>query len=361
MKGLILAAGSGTRLRPFTHTHPKHLLPVGGKAIIAYGIDAMAAVGIRDVGIVVGAETEGPLRDYLGDGACFGVRLSYVFQPQPKGLAHAVMCAERFLDGEAFVLYLGDNLMEDTLAGMLAAFHELTEGAVIALKQVPNPSDYGVAALDGQGRILRLVEKPAQPPSDLAVVGVYVFSRDILDACRRVQPSGRGELEITDAIQLMVDDGRPVLAHRLQGWWKDTGKPRHLIEANALILDQMGLSLRGKLEGTEVEGTVIVEPGAHIARSTLRGPVYVGPDAVVTDSHIGPYVSLGRCVHVEHACLEHSILMDEAIVRGAVALSWSVLGCRARVLADELAPPLSLLLGDDGETRVRRAAAREAT
>ncbi len=349
MKGLVLAAGSGTRLRPFTHTQPKHLLPVGGKAIIAYGIEAMAAAGIRDVGVVVGTETEAPLRSYLEDGARLGVRISYVSQPQPKGLAHAVMCAETYLDGEPFVLYLGDNLMEDSLTGLLDAFDGCAGGGVIALKQVPNPSDYGVAALDGQGRIVRLLEKPSQPPSDLAVVGVYVFSNEILDACRRIRPSGRGELEITDAIQRMVDDGRPVLAHRLQGWWKDTGKPRHLIEANALVLDRLESRVEGRLEGTKVEGTVVVEQGASIVDCTLRGPVYVGRDAQVVESQLGPYVSLGACVRVAGTTMEHSILMDEANVRGPATLSWSVIGRRAHVTAEGVASPLSLLLGDDGE------------
>jgi len=275
MKGLILAGGSGTRLRPFTYSQPKHLLPVGGKPIIDYGIEALAAAGIREIGVVVGVETDGPLRQHLADGSRYGVEIDYVFQPKPRGLAHAVMCAEQFLAGEPFFMFLGDNLLQDPLADIVRAFNNTERGSVIALKEVPNPSDYGVAQLDERGAVVRLVEKPTHPPSSLAVVGAYAFVPEIVDACKKVLPSNRGELEITDAIQLLIDDDRPVFPHRLRGWWKDTGKAEHLLQANQCVLDELKGTVEGEAENCELSGAVYIAwrpPGAVCgARTGVRG------------------------------------------------------------------------------------------
>ncbi|MFO8034043.1 MAG: glucose-1-phosphate thymidylyltransferase [Candidatus Bipolaricaulota bacterium] len=352
MKGLVLAGGSGTRLRPFTYSQPKHLLPVGGKAIIDYGIEAMAAAAIREIGVVVGVETDGPLREHLTDGSRFGLHMDYVFQPEPRGLAHAVLCAEEFLAGEPFFMFLGDNLLQDPLEDMVRSFSARGGGAVIALKEVRNPSDYGVAELDAEGRVTRLLEKPSVPPTNLAVVGAYAFGPEIVDACKKVHPSLRGELEITDAIQVLIDDGRPVLPHRLAGWWKDTGKPEHLLEANQCVLDGLQRDIRGQVVDSQLAGVVFVADGARLERCRLQGPVVIGPSARVEDSCLGPYVSLGAYSRVARTGVAHSILMDEAQAYGLGELSHSILGRRASASAQSPRGTLSLLLGDDAQVRL---------
>ncbi len=351
MKGLVLAGGSGTRLRPFTYSQPKHLLPVGGKAIIDYGIEALAAAGIRELGVVVGMETDGPLRQHLADGSRYGVDIDYVFQPQPRGLAHAVLCAEEYLAGEPFFLFLGDNLLQDPLGEMVREFIRTERGSVIALKEVPNPSDYGVAQLDEQGRVVRLVEKPAHPPSALAVVGAYAFGPEIMDACKRVRPSNRGELEITDAIQSLIDDGRPVLPHRLRGWWKDTGKAEHLLEANECVLDELRGMAEGETVDCQLSGAVHVAPGARLEKCVVHGPVVVAKGAHAQGSHLGPYVSLGPEAQVVDSRVLHSILMDGAQASQVGALTHSILGRRSRAVGKGSTRTVSLLLGDDGHVQ----------
>ncbi len=349
MKGLVLAGGSGTRLRPFTHSQPKHLLPVGGKAIIDYGIEALAAAGIREMGVVVGVETDRPLREHLADGSRFGLHLHYIFQPEPRGLAHAVLCAEEFLAEEPFFLFLGDNLLQDPLGDMVREYLREGKGEVIALKDVPNPSDYGVAELDASGKVVRLLEKPARPPSSLAVVGAYVFGPEIVDACREVRTSPRGELEITDAIQVLIDGGRPVLPHRLRGWWKDAGNPEHLLEANQCVLDDLQGESRGKAMDCELTGEVLIGEGARLERCTVQGPVVVGEGARAEHSRLGPYVSLGANSCVLSCAVWKSILMEEAQVEGLGDLSHSILGRRAKASAKVPQGKLSLLLGDDSQ------------
>jgi glucose-1-phosphate thymidylyltransferase len=316
LKGLILSGGRGTRLRPITFTSAKQLVPVANKPVLFYGIEAMAAAGIREVGIIIAPETGDEIRAAAGDGSQFGVSITYVVQDEPAGLAHAVLTAEPFLGDAPFVMYLGDNLLQGGMEDLVDAFREHAPEALILLTPVPDPQNYGVAELGPDGGVVRLVEKPAEPATDLALVGVYMFTPLIHEAARSIQPSARGELEITDAIQWLVDGGRRVEPHVVRGWWKDTGRLDDMLEANRLILDTVVRSVDGSLEDAQVDGRVVVEPGAVLQRATVRGPAIIGAGAVVRDSYIGPYTAVGRNCVIERAEVEHSILLEGSSVRG---------------------------------------------
>ena len=314
LKGLILSGGKGTRLRPLTHTSAKQLVPVANKPVLFYGIQAMADAGIEEVGIIVAPETGGEIRDAAGDGSQFGVRIEYIEQDAPLGLAHAVLTGEDFLGDSPFVMYLGDNLLRDGIVNLVGTFRADQPDAMILLTPVPDPEQYGVAELN-DGRVSRLVEKPKEPRSDLALVGVYMFTPSIFDAARAIEPSGRGELEITDAIQHLVDSGRRVDPHIVQGWWKDTGQVEDMLEANRLILDDLEERLEGELVECRVEGRVVIEPGARLERVTVRGPAIVGRGTQVKDAYIGPYTAIAENVTIEDAELEHSIVLAGSTVR----------------------------------------------
>jgi glucose-1-phosphate thymidylyltransferase len=310
MKGLILSGGRGTRLRPLTHTSAKQLVPVANKPVLFYGIEAMAEAGIADVGIIIAPETGGEIREAAGDGSRFGVRIEYIEQDAPLGLAHAVLTAEPFLGDSPFVMYLGDNLLRNGIVALVDTFREERPDALILLTPVPDPENYGVAELDGDNRVARLVEKPAEPETDLALVGVYMFTPTIFEAARAIEPSGRGELEITDAIQTLVDSGLRVDPHIVHGWWKDTGQVRDMLEANRLILDDLDERVEGELVGSRVEGRVVIEQGARLENTTVRGPAVIGAGAQLVNAYIGPYTAIGEDVRIEDAELEHSIVMS---------------------------------------------------
>jgi glucose-1-phosphate thymidylyltransferase len=315
LKGLILSGGRGTRLRPITFTSAKQLVPVANKPVLFYGIEAMAAAGIRDVGIIIAPETGDEIRAVAGDGSQFGVRITYIVQDEPLGLAHAVLTAEQFLNGSPFVMYLGDNLLQGGMEDLVAAFREHEPEALILLTPVPDPQNFGVAELGSDGAVVRLDEKPAEPATDLALVGVYMFTPLIHEAARAIRPSGRGELEITDAIQWLVDGGRRVEPHVVRGWWKDTGRLEDMLEANRLILDTIVRRIDGELSEAQVDGRVVVEAGARLERATVRGPAIIGAGALIRDAYIGPYTAVGsRCV-IEGAEVEHSILLEGSSVR----------------------------------------------
>jgi glucose-1-phosphate thymidylyltransferase len=317
LKGLILSGGKGTRLRPITYTSAKQLVPVANKPVLFYAIEAMAGAGIRDVGIIIAPETGGEIREAAGDGERFGVRITYIEQDAPLGLAHAVLTAEPFLGASPFVMYLGDNLLQGGIEGLVDAFRTNRPEALILLTQVPDPENYGVAELDGRGAVVRLVEKPPEPASDLALVGVYMFTSRIHEAARAIRPSGRGELEITDAIQWLVDGRHAVESHIVRGWWKDTGRLDDMLEANRLILETIERRVDGAdLEDTTIEGRVVIEPGARLEHSTVRGPAVIGAGAVVRQAYIGPYTAVGRHCVIEEAEVEHSILLEGSAVRG---------------------------------------------
>ncbi|MEA2169539.1 MAG: glucose-phosphate thymidylyltransferase, partial [Solirubrobacteraceae bacterium] len=277
LKGLILSGGRGTRLRPITYTSAKQLVPVANKPVLFFGIEAMARAGITDIGIIIAPETGDEIRAAAGDGSQFGVAITYIVQDEPAGLAHAVLTAEPFLGDAPFVMYLGDNLLQGGMTDLVRAFREQTPEALILLTAVPDPENYGVAELGAGGKgIVRLVEKPKDPPSNLALVGVYMFTPLIHDAARAIKPSERGELEITDAIQWLVDNGKSVEPHIVRGWWKDTGRLDDMLEANRLILDALETRIEGELVESQTDGRVVIEPGAVLTRCNVRGPAIIG-------------------------------------------------------------------------------------
>ena len=309
MKGLILSGGKGTRLRPITHTSAKQLVPVANKPVLFYGIEAMAAAGIEQVGIIIAPETGAEIRAAAGDGSRFGVSITYVEQDEPLGLAHASLTAEEFLDGEPFVMYLGDNLLQGGITDLVASFRASGPDALILLTPVADPQNYGVAELEGD-RVVRLVEKPPEPATDLALVGVYMFTAGIHDAARAIAPSARGELEITDAIQHLVDQGRRVEPHIVRGWWKDTGRLEDMLAANRLVLDRIEPRIDGELVDSQCDGRVVVERGARLERTTVRGPAIIGAGARISDAYIGPYTAIGEGCVIKAAEVEHSILLE---------------------------------------------------
>ena len=350
LKGLILSGGKGTRLRPITHTSAKQLVPVANKPVLFYGIEAMARAGIREVGIIVAPETGDEIRAAAGDGSRFGVELTYIGQDEPLGLAHAVLTAEPFLADAPFVMYLGDNLLQGGITELVDAFRATAPDALILLTPVADPENYGVAELEG-GRVRRLVEKPPEPATDLALVGVYMFTPAIHDAARAISPSGRGELEITDAIQHLVDSGARVDPHIVRGWWKDTGRLDDILEANRLVLETIERSVEGELIDSRVDGRVVVLPGARLERSSVRGPAIIGADARLTDCYVGPYTAVGdRCV-IEDAEIEHSILLaDSQVRRLAGRMESSLLGRNVRVGRGDRQPhAYRFMVGDNSE------------
>jgi glucose-1-phosphate thymidylyltransferase len=351
MKGLILSGGRGTRLRPITYTSAKQLVPVANKPVLFYGVEAMAAAGIRDIGIIIAPETGDEIRAVAGDGERFGVRLTYVLQDEPAGLAHAVLTAEPFLDEHPFVMYLGDNLLQGGINDLVAAFRTNEPDALILLTPVPDPHNYGVAELDASGRVVRLAEKPPEPATDLALVGVYMFTPRIHDAARAIQPSGRGELEITDAIQWLVDDGATVESHVVRGWWKDTGRLDDMLEANRLILETFERRVEGDLIHAQIDGRVVVEAGAVLERSTVRGPAIIGAGATLRDAYIGPYTAVGRHCVVEGAEVEHSILLEGSSVRGLQGrMESSLLGRNVAISRSDRQPrAYRFMVGDNSE------------
>ena len=331
MKGLILSGGKGTRLRPLTYTRAKQLVPVANKPVLFYGVEAIVAAGIRRIGVVVG-ETRDEIRAALGDGSRFGAEITYIPQEAPLGLAHAVLISEQYLRGEPFVMYLGDNLIADGITSLVEEYRRLGCNSQILLAKVPNPEQFGVAELS-DGTVVRLTEKPKEPRSNLALVGVYMFDDSIFDAVKSIRPSFRQELEITDAIQWLIDHGKSVHPHIVSGWWKDTGKVEDMLEANRIILDTF--SARG-FEGVDqfsrVEGKVAVEPGARIYGSTIRGPAIIGAGAEIRNAFVGPYTSIGPGCRVERCEIENSILLEgSSIERILGRVADSLIGKNVRI------------------------------
>ncbi len=350
LKGLILSGGKGTRLRPITHTSAKQLVPVANKPVLFYGIEAMAQAGIAEVGIIIAPETGDEIRAAAGDGQRFGVKLTYIVQDQPAGLAHAVLTAEPFLGDAPFVMYLGDNLLQGGIEELVAAFKSGEPDALILLTPVPDPDQYGVAELRN-GAVVRLVEKPAEPQTNLALVGVYMFTPAVHAAARAIEPSARGELEITDAIQHLVDQGMRVEPHIVNGWWKDTGRFEDMLAANRLVLETIEGRVEGELIDSQVDGRVVIEAGARLERSAVRGPAIIGAGARLTDCYIGPYTAVGEGCVIENAEVEHSILLTCSEVRNlAGRMESSLLGRNVKIARDERQPrAYRFLVGDNSE------------
>ncbi|HYF77471.1 MAG TPA: glucose-1-phosphate thymidylyltransferase [Symbiobacteriaceae bacterium] len=356
LKGLILAGGKGTRLRPLTFTRAKQLIPIANKANLVYVVEDLVDAGVTDIGIIISPETGEEVKVALGDGSQFGARFTYILQAKPSGLAHAVKTAREFLANESFVMYLGDNLLWGGIAHLVSGYRKGEDYAHVLLTEVENPSQFGVAELDSTGKVVRLVEKPKVPPSNLALVGVYLFDPYIHEVIETLRPSWRGEFEITDAIQGLVERGLNVKAHKVRGWWKDTGRPEDLLDANRLVLSKITRKVEGAVLDSEISGDVVIEPGANILRSVIRGPVHIAKDAVVEDSYIGPYTAIGQHAKIIASEVEYSILLQEAEVTYLThRLDSSVIGQGVVVNGRKSGPAkntMRLVLGDRSQVNL---------
>ena len=369
MKGLILSGGAGTRLRPITHTSAKQLVPIANQPILFYGIRDMAAAGITDVGIIIAPGTGDEIREAVGDGSAFGVDITWINQDEPLGLAHCVLISRPFLGDDDFVMYLGDNMLEQGLVEFVERFErsrtdsrspKLGQGtsamaaAQILLAKVDNPSSFGVAEISPDGEVVALVEKPADPPSDLALVGVYLFDPTIHEAVAAIEPSDRGELEITDAIQWLVDAGHRVRHEVLDGWWIDTGKKDPLLECNRLVLDTIGRDVAGTLDATSsAEGRVVLEEGAELINSTVRGPAVIGSGTRVVDSHIGPYSSIAPDCRITNSELDNSVVLRRVAITDIPRLTDSLVGRDSEVSRGSERPrAVRLMLGDHCQVEI---------
>jgi glucose-1-phosphate thymidylyltransferase len=352
VKGLVLAGGSGTRLRPITHTSAKQLVPVANKPILFYGLEQLRDAGITDIAIIVG-DTHAEIEAAVGDGSALGIRATYIRQDAPLGLAHAMLTAADFLD-EDFVMFLGDNLIEGGIAHLVADFEADRPDAQILLKEVDNPQRFGVAELDASGQVVRLVEKPTDPPSNLALVGVYLFTPAIVDAARRIAPSPRGELEITDAIQRLIDDGRRVRSTRVTGWWLDTGKKDELLDANRVVLATIGSRIDGEVDAaSDIVGPVVVEHGARVVGSVVRGPALIGAGTLVEDSYIGPFTSIAADCRIERTEIQYSVLLDRCVVSDVARIEESILGRDVHIRPAARKPSAyKFVLGDHSQIEI---------
>jgi glucose-1-phosphate thymidylyltransferase len=355
VKALVLAGGSGSRLRPITHSFAKQLVPVANKPVLFYGLEAIADAGIREVGVVVG-DTEAEIREAVGDGSRFGVRVTYLRQDAPRGLAHAVLIARDFLGDDDFVMYLGDNFIVGGINDLVERFRQERPHAQIMLAKVSDPRAFGVAELDDTGRVVALEEKPERPKSDLALVGVYLFGPAVHEAVRRLKPSRRGELEITDTIQWLIDQGHRVESTMVSGYWKDTGNVADMLEVNRLVLEGLEPAVAGEVDSaSELIGRVVVEEGARVSGSRIVGPAIIGPGAVVRDSYIGPFTSIDRDCTVIDSEIEYSIVLRGASIDGVGRIEVSLIGRQARVTPAPSVPRAHrLVLGDHSKVQISK-------
>lgn len=353
MKAVILCAGEGTRMRPLTYTSAKHLIPIANKPVIFYSIEAVIQAGIKELGIVVSPHHEEGFKLTVGDGSRWGIRISYILQHQPKGLAHAVSCAQEFVGREPFLVYLGDNLLENGVTDFVKEFARGNANASIVLYEVEDPRSFGVAQLK-DGQIIKVIEKPKDPPSNLAIVGVYLFDEKIFEAIREIQPSWRNELEITDAIQRLIDKGYRVTPHLVQGWWKDVGKPDDMLHANRLLLERIATQIEGELDAcSHIKGRVQIASGAKIINSELRGPLVIGKGAVIEDSFIGPFTAIGPHVTIRQSEIEYSIVMEGSRIEGIGRIDHSLIGRTVQISKKDRRPEaLSFVLADDSQIKL---------
>ena len=355
MKGLILSGGKGTRMRPLTYTSAKQLIPVANKPVLVYGIEAIVAAGIEEIAIIVSPETGAEIRQCIGDGSRYGANVSYLEQDAPRGLAHAVLTAEAFLRDAPFVMYLGDNLLQHGITPLVEEYRSIDCNSEILLTKVPNPSQFGVAELDADGHVMKLTEKPKEPKSDLALVGVYMFDEHIFEAAKAIKPSKRGELEITDAIQWLLDQGYTVHPHIVKGWWKDTGKIEDMLEANRTVLDTFERDIHGEISAeSSIEGKVVIEKGAQIVDSVVRGPAIIGRGARITHAYVGPYTSIGNGCCVEHCEIENSIVLENSTIAHVDGrIEASLIGKNVKIGRTQRKPAAyRFMVGDNSEVGI---------
>ena len=354
MKGLILSGGKGTRLRPLTFTQAKQLVPVANKPVLFYGIEALKEAGIEDIGIVVG-DTKDEIEEAAGDGSRWGLRISYIEQEAPLGLAHAVKISEDFLRDEPFVMYLGDNILKSGIKSLVEEFKEKKPNSLILLTEVPDPRLFGVAELK-DGKVVRLVEKPKKPLSNLALVGVYMFDFHVFEAINAIKPSWRNELEITDAIQYLVDKGYEVHPHLVSGWWKDTGKIEDILEANRLILESIVGKIQGKVDkASRINGQVIIERGVVVQNSVIRGPAIIGVETEIIDSYIGPFTAIQERCKIIQTEIEHSIVLEGSEIRDVGSrIDESLIGREVKIYKCPPKPSAyRLIVGDKSEIGIK--------
>jgi glucose-1-phosphate thymidylyltransferase len=354
MKALVLSGGSGTRLRPITHTSAKQLVPVANKPVLFYGLEAIAEAGVTDVGIIVG-DTAPAIQEAVGDGSRFGLKVTYIRQDAPLGLAHAVLVARDFLGDDDFVMYLGDNFIVGGITSMVEEFAATRPEAQIMLTRVSDPRSFGVAELDEvSGRVKSLVEKPKEPKSDLALVGVYLFTQAIHEAVTSLKPSWRGELEITEAIQWLLDNGRTVNSTTITGYWKDTGNVTDMLEVNRLVLEGLEARLDGSVSAdSEIIGRVVVEDGASVTGSRIVGPAIIGAGSSVASSYIGPFTAIDEGCSVDDSEIEYSIVLSRASIRGVRRIEASLIGHDAEVTPAPRVPRAHrLVLGDHSKVQI---------
>jgi glucose-1-phosphate thymidylyltransferase len=352
MKALVLSGGRGTRLRPFTFTTAKQLIPVANKPILGYVLDKISEVGIKEIGVVIAPETGADVKRFVKDGSDWGLNVAYIVQ-EPLGLAHAVKVAKNFLEEEDFLMHLGDNLLGKDLKELVNMFDSETPDALILLKEVDNPSKFGVAELDGHGNVVKLVEKPKDPPSNLALVGVYMFSNKIHLAIDKIKPSWRGELEITDAIQRLIDTGGLVKAKILDSWWLDTGKKDDILAANALILDEyIERKVQAEIVDSSVEGRARIEEETKIIQSVVRGPCVIGKACTIENSFIGPYTSIGNYCVVKNSSIEYSVVMENSIIENVEVLEGCLIGKKSKVRRGKRPKIYKLCVGDYSEVEI---------
>ncbi|OPG05585.1 glucose-1-phosphate thymidylyltransferase [Microbispora sp. GKU 823] len=352
MKALVLAGGSGTRLRPITHTRAKQLVPVANKPVLFYGLESIAAAGIGEVGIVVG-DTQDEIEAAVGDGSGFGLQATYLRQEAPLGLAHAVLIARDYLGDDDFVMYLGDNFIVGGIESLVERFRTRRPSAQIMLTRVSDPRQFGVAELDADGRVVRLEEKPREPKSDLALAGVYLFTPAVHAAVAELKPSWRGELEITDAIQWLIDAGHDVEPSVISGYWKDTGNVTDMLEVNRLVLESLEPRIEGDVEDCELIGRVVVEAGASVRRSRIVGPVVIGTGTVISGSYVGPFTSIGADCVVSGSEIEYSIVLSRASIEGVRRIEASLIGHDVEVTpAPDTPKAHRLVLGDHSKVQI---------
>ena len=354
MKGLILSGGKGTRLRPLTFTQAKQLVPVANKPVLFYGIEALKDAGIKNIGIIVG-DTKEEIIQAVGDGSRWAVNISYIEQEAPLGLAHAVKISEHFLGTDPFVMYLGDNILKSGIKSLVEEFHEKKPNSLILLTEVPNPEMFGVAELK-DGRVTRLVEKPKDPVSNLALVGVYMFDMHIFEAVKAIKPSWRDELEITDAIQYLVEHGYEVHPHLVTGWWKDTGKIEDILEANRLILESISGEIQGEVDdASKINGQVVIEKGVTVKNSIIRGPAIIGAKSEIVDSYIGPFTSIQNGCKISHTEIEHSIVLEGSeISEIGSRIDESLIGRGVRIFKCPPKPSVyRFMVGDKSEIGIK--------